>query len=356
MRTIDGSYGEGGGQILRTGLALSLILGTPLTITRIRAGRKKPGLRPQHLACVRAAAVLSRADVEGAEIGSETVSIEPGPPRAGSYAFDVAEEQGSAGSVALVLQTVLPVLVLADGPSELVLRGGTHVPMSPPVHYVRSVLCPVLGRLGPAVEIELQNCGYYPRGGGEIVVRVTPCGGLAPLELSERGTVERITGLSGVTRLPQSIAERQRTRARERLQRWGIPLEIDAEKLAGPWPGTFLHIVAECGEGLAGANALGRPGKRAEEVADEASDSLEEFMSSGGAVDPHLADQLIVFLSLAKGRSTVRTSRITRHLLTNLWICRQLLGVEYDVQGEEGTAGVVMLEGVGMAPRAERRG
>ncbi|KPK67293.1 hypothetical protein AMJ82_10930, partial [candidate division TA06 bacterium SM23_40] len=305
MREIDGSYGEGGGQILRTSIALSLIRGVPVTISRVRAGRRRPGLRPQHLACVRAAAEISGAQVEGAEIGSQQVSIVPGPVRPGRYTFDVAEEQGSAGSVALMLQTILPVLPLAGAPSELVLRGGTHVPMSPPAHYVRSVLCPVLALLGARVEVEIRRCGYYPRGGGEIAVRISPSGGLKPLVLGERGALERIVGLSGVTKLPLSIAERQRSEVLRRLEHLGTPVEIDAAELPGRWPGTFVHLAAECERGLGGANALGRPGKRAEQVGDEAAGELLQFLSSSAPVDPHLADQLVVFLALASGASEV---------------------------------------------------
>ncbi|MBI2877736.1 MAG: RNA 3'-phosphate cyclase [Candidatus Tectomicrobia bacterium] len=352
---IDGSYGEGGGQILRTALALSVILRQPVEIANIRARRKRPGLRPQHLAGVRALAEVSQAEVWGDGLGSSFLSFSPGQIRSGAYTFDVAEETRSAGAVSLLFQALALPLAYGSGPSEVRLRGGTHVSWSPPFHYLTEVLLPTLARAGYRADLWLQNWGWYPVGGGVVDLRVEPLNGLQPLTRWKRGALQAIQGLSAASNLPVHVAERQARRAKERLLARGLPVEIQIIPAPSPGQGSFLFLVALSEGGMGGFSALGARGKRAEAVADEAVDALIQYLDSGCALDEHLADQLIPFLALAPGDSGFTTSRISQHLLTNLWVVRQFLPVEFTVEGEEGSPGAVKVtpsrQGEQVSPR-----
>ena len=341
--TIDGSYGEGGGQILRTALSLSAVLGKGVEIERIRAGREKPGLRPQHLAGVRALAAIASAKLEGDEIGSQSLSFSPGRARGGIYRFNVAEERGSAGAVSLVLQVFLLPLAFGTSSSEVTILGGTHVPWSPPFHYLSMVLFPTLARMGLCCEAEIERWGWYPKGGGVVRVKIFPVGELRSIDLSTRGGPRRILGISGTSNLPAHIALRQKERAHQRIRaRLEFVPDIQImDKAPSPGQGTALFLVLESEGGVSGFSALGRRGKRAEEVADEAVDQLIEHIESERCVDPHLSDQLIPFTALAKGKSVFTVSRITRHLLTNIWVVKQFLDVRIDVEGREVEPGRV---------------
>ena len=341
--TIDGSYGEGGGQILRTALSLCALLGKDVEIERIRAGREKSGLRPQHLAGVRALARIADAKLEGDEIGSHSLSFSPGKVRGGVYRFNVAEERGSAGAVTLVLQVLLLPLCFSSSSSEVTLLGGTHVSWSPPFHYLSMVLLPTLARMGLCCEAWIEKWGWYPKGGGVVGVKIAPVEELKSIDLSTRGRPRKIFGISGTSNLPAHIALRQKERAQRRIEgRLGLVPNIQImDKAPSSGQGTVLFLFLESEGGLSGFSALGRRGKRAEEVADEAVDQLIEYIDSGVCVDPHLSDQLIPFAALAKGKSTFTVSRITRHLLTNIWVVKQLLDVRIEVEGREGEAGRV---------------
>ncbi len=341
--TIDGSYGEGGGQILRTTLSLSALLEKDVEIKRIRAGREKPGLRPQHLAGIRALARIAGAKVEGDEIGSESISFSPSRVGGGVYRFNVAEERGSAGAVTLVLQVLLLPLCFSSSSSDVALLGGTHVPWSPPFHYFSMVLLPTLARIGLYCEADIEKWGWYPKGGGVIHVKIVPIGELQSIDLSARGRPRRIFGISGISNLPAHIAVRQKERAYQRIkERLSLVPDIHImDNAPSPGQGAVLFLVLESEGGLSGFSALGRRGKRAEEVADEAVDQLFEHIDSEGCVDPHLSDQLIPFVALAKGKCVFTTSRITHHLLTNIWVVKQFLDVRIEVEGREGEAGRV---------------
>lgn len=340
---IDGSYGEGGGQILRTSLALSALLRQPIEITNIRAKRNRPGLRPQHLTGVRALAEISQAELQGDAMGSTSISFAPRQIRSGRYTFDVAEEarRGSAGATSLLFQTLALPLAYGPIPSEVTLRGGTHVPWSPPFHYLTEVLLPTLGRLGYRANLELERWGWYPMGGGGMHLRVEPLAGLQAITLGERGRLKTIKGLSAASNLPSHVAERQARRAKERLKALGLPLEMEVTLAPSTGQGSFLFLVALSEDGIGGFSSLGARGKRAEAVSDEAVDELIRYLESGCAVDEHLADQLIPFLALAQGNSRFTTSRISQHLLTNIWVARHFLSVELIVEGEEGSPGAV---------------
>lgn len=341
---IDGSYGEGGGQILRTALALSTLLRRPLRIEGIRAGRKNPGLAAQHLLGVLATAKLCAAELEGAQLSSQSLSFVPREaPRPGQYVFDVAEARrgGSAGATSLVFQAIHLPLALAGGPSEVVLKGGTHVPWSPPYHYLESVYAPTIARMGLQLELYLERWGFYPQGGGIVPVRLMGGVKLQPLELSERGGLRRIRLLSAVARLPRSIAERQARRAEELLREEGLSPEVEIAEADAPGPGTFVFVEAEFENAVAGFSALGERGKPAERVAEEALDQFIDHYRSGEAIDPHLADQLILPLALAEGPSSFSTSRVTQHLLTNIWVVERFLEARFEVHGELGSPGSV---------------
>jgi RNA 3'-terminal phosphate cyclase (ATP) len=364
MLTIDGSHGEGGGQVLRSALSLSLLTGQAICIEHIRARRPKPGLQAQHLAGVRAASQVGAATVEGDTFGSPTLSFAPQGMFPGQYVWDVAEERGSAGAATLVLQTVLlPLAVMFQvpgskfhvpgyaqhgtrttphGSSRLTVLGGTHVPWSPPYHYVEQVYLPTLARLGLQASVQIERWGWYPQGGGLVQAQVTGSNQpMAGLNLTERGQLRRLHGLSAVSNLPVSIAERQRARAEGFLRPRGFAPHIELVEAPARGPGTVVFLVAEYEQALAGFAALGARGKPAEKVAEEACAQFIAHHQSGAAVDPHLADQLILPLALAAGPSAFTTSQITQHLLTNIWVVEQFLPVRFQVEGQEGEFGRV---------------
>jgi RNA 3'-terminal phosphate cyclase (ATP) len=319
---IDASHGEGGGQILRTSLALAVALGRPVSLTRVRARRPKAGLQPQHLAVVRALATISDAEVLGDHLGSTEVHFAPRSLRPGPYRFDVAAARASAGSVTLLFQSLLLALGRTRTPSRLWLLGGTHVPWSPPFHYLALVFLPAVRRVGVIADVELRRWGWVPAGGGEIVARIEPgdhLDGFVPA--GESPTT--ISGLSAVSRLPSSIAERQRNRAEERLGSLGIPLTIALEDdRSARGPGTLLFLSVP---GRAGFTALGRRGLPAERVADAAVDELLRWLRAGADVDDHLADQLVPFLALASTPSCYSCPTVSLHLRTVAWVVEQFL-------------------------------
>jgi RNA 3'-terminal phosphate cyclase (ATP) len=341
---IDGAMGEGGGQVLRSALGLSLLTGRPFRLTRIRANRDRPGLRPQHLAAVRAAARVSGARVRGDRVGSAEIALAPGPVRAGDYLFDI----GTAGATSLVLQTLLLPLALAPGGSALTIRGGTHVPWSPCFHYLDRQWRHFLARMGVPFDLALTMAGFYPRGGGELRAWIPGGARPRPLRLTERGPLRGVGGLSAVADLPRQIAERQRRRALRRLHAVlpGIEPELELEELPAASPGTVLLLLAEHEAGRACCFALGARGKRAEQVADEAVAALADFEAGDGAVDPWLADQLLLPLAMAEGPSELRTSEITAHLLTNAEVVRAFLPVGIAVEGRAGGPGTVRVRPV----------
>ncbi len=338
---IDGSQGEGGGQILRTALTLSLITSRPFRISNLRARRARPGLLAQHLKAVEAAAAIVEGRVAGAALGSRTVLFEPGKLRPGRYQFEI----GTAGSTSLVLQTIIPPLSFADDASTVIVAGGTHVPWSPCFHYLQLQWRPSLRRIGFDFDLEMELAGFFPQGGGRVRSAIRPKMRLSPLRLVERGPLRRIWGLSAVANLPGNIAERQARRAVERLAGRSPALSMATARLPSPVKGTMLLLVAEFENSQGCFCSLGAPGKPAERVADQAVDQLIEFLASDGAIDPFLADQLILPLALAGGTSELRTSKITGHVLTNAEIVRKFLPVGIEVIGRAGDPGTIRIEG-----------
>lgn len=352
MIEIDGSKGEGGGQVLRTSLTLSLLTRKPFRIVRIRAGREVPGLRPQHLECVRAATRISRADVEGDREGSKSLTFSPGPVTPGAYEFRIA----TAGALTLVLQTVLIPLLHARGPSPILLTGGTHVPWSPTIDYVARVFLSSIEAAGyPPVPIDVLSAGYYPKGGGEVKLAVPEWdpASARPLDRDERGRVLRIRGVSTVSSLPPHVSDRQAGRAEARLAAMGWPYEVERVFTPSRQPGTSLLLVAETEGGPIGASALGQKGKPAERVADEACDELARLLASDGAVDPHLADQLVLPLALVAAESSYTTTEVTPHLRTNMEVVRAFLPADLAVQASPAQAGQAAPRQAGQASPAQ---
>jgi RNA 3'-terminal phosphate cyclase (ATP) len=321
MLTIDGSFGEGGGQILRSSLALSMITGTPFRIENIRANRDPQGLARQHLTAVTSAAQVCGAAVDGATLRSRGLTFRPGRVAAGDYRFDV----GSAGSTTLVLQTVLPPLLIADAPSLLTLEGGTHNPFAPPLDFLEKAFLRLINRMGPKVEVSLERPGFAPRGGGGLTVSVEPAPRLDPLALNERGAVLTQTAKATVAGLPRSIAERELSVVRERLG-WDAG-QLEVEELPAEYgPGNILALEIVSEHVTEVFTSVGRRGVSAEAVAADAANSTARYLAAGVPVGDCLADQLLLPLALAGGGSYT-TLALTRHAATNIEVIRKFLGV-----------------------------
>ncbi len=338
MLSLDGSYGEGGGQILRTALALAALTGAPVRIESIRAGRAKPGLRHQHLTAVKALARVSQAEVAGADLGSQALTFTPGPLRGGHYRFDVAETTGSAGAVSLIAQALLPPLLTAESPATIILQGGTHVPWSPPAHYLSHVFLPALALMGAAVDMSLERWGWYPRGGGEMRLTIKPARALTGVEWRTPAAATFFRAISAAAQLPEHVARRQAARVAARL---GEATPVSIITASGRDPGSLVFIWGP----QAGFAALGARRKPAEQVADEAVEAYLAFRASGAALDRHLADQILIYLALAEGPSSFTTEAITSHLLTNVWVIEQFLGPRFEVRGNLGEPGEIFCQG-----------
>jgi RNA 3'-terminal phosphate cyclase (ATP) len=343
MILIDGSYGEGGGQVIRTSLTLSALTGQPVRIEGIRARRPKPGLAPQHLAGVLAMARICNAEVEGGSIGSQALTFRPQcKAQPGQYTFDIAQatKGGSAGATTLLLQTVLLPLASVHGESHLRLRGGTHVSWSPSYDYIAGVYLPTLARLGICTSIQLNTWGFYPLGGGEIEVNVAdnPQHPL-PLSLTRRGDLLRVQGIAVAAELPAHIAQRIANRATNVLRANELPVHIVPQRVKSAGPGAGIFLIAEYENAVAGFSALGAKGKASDAVADEVCAELLSHHASDEPVDPHLADQILLPMTLARGLSEFRTSAISQHLLTNAYVIHHFLSAEIEISGAEGEAG-----------------
>jgi RNA 3'-terminal phosphate cyclase (ATP) len=338
--TIDGRYGEGGGQILRTALTLSALFAVPLHIHHIRGNRKKPGLRPQHLTAVQALARITGARVTGAGVDSCELVFEPGIITGGNYSFQI----GTAGSTGLALQAIIPVLLFGKTPSRIQVTGGTHVSWSPSFHYLEAIFAPTLKKMGGTLSFEIERWGWYPRGGGSVICNIDNTHGLTAIHLSHRGKLFDLHILSAVSNLPLSIAERQRDQALKRVERLGLSPCIQTVDAPSPGQGTILFLAAQFEGSAGGFTSLGARGKRAEAVADDACNEFLAFLDSKGVIDVHLADQLILYMALARGHSTLITETITDHLLTNVWVIEQFAPVKFNV---DQTTGKIAVNGMG---------
>ncbi len=329
MLHIDGSQGEGGGQIVRSTLALAVVTGQAVSIDNIRAGRKRPGLMQQHLTAAAAAAEICRAELRGADVGSRRLIFTPNKVVAGEYRFSV----GTAGSTTLVLQTILPALLLADGPSKLVLEGGTHNPWAPPFDFLNRAYVPLINRMGASVTVALERPGFYPAGGGRFVVLVQPTDKLRSFDLTERGEIRKRRVTAMVANLPGHIARRE---CEEIMRRSGwkkscFHVEEVADSIG---PGNAVMIEIESDHVTELFTGFGQRGVRAEKVAVNVWKEAEDYLAAGVPVGPHLADQLLLPLGIAAHRghaSKFRTSALTSHSTTHVEILCTLLNVEIAV-------------------------
>ncbi len=332
MLTIDGSAGEGGGQVLRTALALSLVTGTPFHIDGIRQRRANPGLQRQHLTCVQAAAQVGDAKVEGAQLGAMSLTFQPGQVRAGTYRFAV----GTAGSTTLVLQTILPALLQAAGPSTVLLSGGTLNPMAPPFEFAAHTFAPVLQRMGARFELQLVRHGFAPAGGGSFAARITPAGPLQPLHLQQRAAAGPWRARALLSRLPDDIGRRQLIALVQRLGRTRLHVEqTHLERVDADGPGNALLLELPTQSHCEVVSALGERGMRAEQVADVVVTEALALVAADVPVGPHLADQLLLPMALAGGGS-FRTVEPSLHCTTNAALIERLLPVRFSI-GEEPT-------------------
>ncbi len=346
---IDGSQGEGGGQILRSSLALSVVTGLPFRIEKIRAGRKKPGLMRQHLAAVEAAAAVGEAKVEGAELGSRLLVFAPLGIKAGKYHFAV----GTAGSCTLVLQTILPALLTANSPSQVVLEGGTHNPYAPPFDFLARVFLPLIERMGPGVSAVLERPGFYPAGGGKFTVTIEPAGRLQRIDLTERGKILNGRARAVLARLPRHIGERELKVVRERLG-WSEACCHIEDATSSPGPGNILFVEIEsenCTELFTG---FGKLGVSAEKVAESTVRQVDEYLRADVPVGPYLADQLLLPMALAGGGS-FRTLTPTAHLTTNAEVLRMFLPIKVGMIERASNDWEIFVEKIAESVTAERR-
>jgi RNA 3'-terminal phosphate cyclase (ATP) len=326
--------------VLRTALALSVVTGRPFELTAIRARRSRPGLAPQHLHAVRVFRELSGATCAGDTEGSSELSFEPGAARAGSYRVDV----GTAGSVTLILQAIALPLALADGSSAIDLRGGTHVPWSPPFNFIESCWNPFMRELGVELDVRLELAGFYPRGGGHVVARIEGGAKLKPLELTERGRLKSVEIVSAAaTVLPSHVRQRQASRAHAGVRSAGCEASVQLVKLPSGSPGSVVAITGRFERTRVTTSALGARGKSAEAVGEEAAAEFREYLNRPGAVDGKLADQLVLPLGLAPGPSVYTTTRITEHLETNVETVRAFIDRPMEIEGRLGQPGRVVI-------------
>jgi len=340
MLHIDGSRGEGGGQILRTSLALSMITNTPIRITNIRARRAKPGLMRQHLTAVQAAAGISKAQVEGAAVGSQEIAFTPSAVTPGDHCFAI----GTAGSTTLILQTVLPALILATGPSRLILEGGTHNPMAPPFEFLDRAFLPLLRRMGATVEATLERAGFYPAGGGRLTVNISPIRELQGFDLLERGELRNRQGTVLLANLPGHIAGREVKKLTE-LTSWD-PACFEIRKLDSAGPGNAVLLELESENVTEVFTAFGEAGVSAEAVAERAVREMRSYLVADVPVGEHLADQLLLPLALARSGS-FRTLPLSLHTQTQVELIPEFLDVRIGVEVEDGKGGRVCRVGVG---------
>ncbi len=332
MIQLDGSTGEGGGQILRSALTLSMITGQPFSISQIRAKRPKPGLLRQHLMAVQAAARVSCAAVEGAHLGSTSLRFVPGPIQGGHYEFAI----GSAGSCTLVLQTLLPALLFANGPSTVKVSGGTHNPMAPPVQFLQRAYAPILAKMGAEIDVDLKRYGFCPAGGGQVVASVVPCERLVPIELMARG--DRVDGYAEafVAGVPANVGMRELECVGQDMG-WGEPQLRMRGLPAEQGPGNALLITLQYEHVTEVFVGFGEKAVRAESVAKRTVAELRQYVAGGAAVGEHLADQIMLPMALA-GAGRFTTHSVSQHALTNAEVIARFLPVDIGFENAGGVA------------------
>lgn len=334
MIEVDGSHGEGGGQLLRMAVALSALTDRPVRVVRIRAGRPTPGLAAQHVTAIDAVAKLCGAEVSGLVIGSSSVEFRPGDLAPGRFSFDV----GTAGSVTLILQAVLPVAAAIGGAVRVRLLGGTDVRWAPPVDYFTRVFLPLLRRLGGHAEVEVLRRGYYPRGGGIVEAVIEPTRSWSPFVVSELGETQRVRGIAHVSNLPEDVPKRMKHAALRRLH--GVSdVKVEERVYRGEeaiGQGGALVLWAETENTFLGADGLAERGKPSERIGEETAAALRAEMESQATLDLHAADQLLMYLARADGPSQFRVHSVSSHLDTMMWLIPQFVSCRFAVASERG--------------------
>ena len=326
MMEIDGSHGEGGGQVLRTAVSLSAVLREPVRVTGIRAGRPNPGLAAQHVAGIGAVAELCDAEVDGVSVGSEEVTFRPGALVGGEFDFDI----GTAGSTSLVLQACLLPAAFSKSLVTLTLKGGTDTKWSPPVDFMRLVHTPIVRRMGVSIDIDLVHRGFYPEGGGEIVARIDPCPGIRGVDLGHRGGFLRVSGVAYAQNLPEHVISRTKHAALKALVEHKN-IKVDSERSSGVSTGAGVVLAAEYENTVLGASVLGKRGLKAETLGETCATDLAETMRSGATVDEHMLDQILPYMALAKEESVILAEELTGHAETNMWVVERFLGRRFAV-------------------------
>lgn len=327
---IDGSYGEGGGQLVRTAVALSAVTGKAIRIVKARVKRRKPGLAPQHLAAVRAVAEICAADTAGLELRAVSFTFSPRRLKGGTFRFDI----GTAGSITLVLQALIPALLASGEPARVVVTGGTDIWQAPPADYLSAVMGRHLTRMGARLQFDVVRRGYYPRGGGEIAVEISP-GSLRPVNLTAVGALRGVHGVAHVANLPAHIAERMRESMLAALGPFAHGAGIDTRVLADAEAGGRGGAVAAWAQtehSVLGAARVARLGVRAETLGEAVGRELRADLEAGATADVHAADQLLVYLALAGGESSFTAREITRHAETAMWLIERLLPVRFTTE------------------------
>jgi RNA 3'-terminal phosphate cyclase (ATP) len=330
MIRIDGSFGEGGGQILRTSLSLSLATGKPFRIEKIRAGRERPGLLRQHLTAVLAAVEVGGAEVDGATLGSTELTFSPGNVRPGEFKFSV----GTAGSGTLVFQTILPALMLASEPSRLAIEGGTHNTAAPPFDFLERTFLPLVERMGPKVQLQFERYGFYPAGGGRFCAEIHPVEVLNGIQIGERGEITSRRAIAVVANLPRHIAQREVETVGKMLN-WGPEQFSVQENRNSAGPGNIVMIEIESSGVTEIFSSFGQVALAAEKVASIAARDAREYLVSRAAAGEHLTDQLLVPLALA-GKGSFTAQKINLHARTNMKVISEFLPVRFETRKEEG--------------------
>jgi len=351
MIEIRGDILEGGGQIVRTSLSLAALTGEQIHLTRIRHKRPNPGLQPQHVTATRAIATLCDAQTEGLRQGSTELTFKPNAHKSGKFKFDV----GTAGSIPLVMQALMPCIAFAPDHVELEITGGTDVKWSPPIDYIRLITVPTFHLMGYKLDLRVNRRGHYPKGGGSVTISTIPPKRLRNITLIKRDQPTSIEGVSHCVRLPTHVAQRQADAASETLTKAGYSeSNVKVESYAPDHdphlgPGSGITLAANCtNASVIGADALGERGKPAEQVGEEAARKLIEELNSEACLDRHMSDIIIPYMAVADGRSEISVSQMTMHTLTNIHLAEKILNVKFQVDGTVGQTGRIAVTGVNL--------
>lgn len=344
MLQIDGSYGEGGGQILRYTVAFSVLTKKPVEISNIRAKRPNPGIKPQHLTAISCVKSICNADTDGLSINSTCLKFYPGEIQPGSYKFDI----GTAGSITLVYQACLLSSLKTPGPITIRLTGGTDVKWSPPWDYFANVFLPLLEKMGFKTEVHLVKRGYYPKGGGEAVLTIHPVKELQPLNLDEKQVFDEIKGVVHIANLPDHIGKRIKHAALKVLVKNNMQSSIETDRTTSFSPGTGIVLWSKSNQTILGSTSLGEKGLSSEKIGESAACQLLDEIKTGASVDSFALDQILPYLVLARGVSVCKVRELSNHARTNMWLARQFFNTEqlFEVE-DKGNLKVIKVNGIG---------